>query len=141
MMHMSTALGVNCTYCHNTRAMGEWSLSPATRATAWYGIRMVRDLNKDYLEPLLGTLPPERLGKTGDVPKANCATCHQGAYKPLLGVSMLKDYAALARPMPQPEKTPEPPPQSEGMDGIDGGAPEGGASNDARTGATPSGGN
>jgi mono/diheme cytochrome c family protein len=26
----------------------------------------------------------------GDVAKVNCATCHQGAYKPLYGASMLK---------------------------------------------------
>jgi len=25
-----------------------------------------------------------------------CATCHQGAYKPLYGANMLKDYPALA---------------------------------------------
>ena len=105
MMHMSTALGVNCTYCHNTRSMGAWSTSPVTRTTAWYGIRMVREINLDYLEPLAGTFPDKRLGPTGDVPKANCATCHAGAYKPLLGVSMLKDYPALAGPQPQPPKT------------------------------------
>jgi photosynthetic reaction center cytochrome c subunit len=109
MIHMSNSLGVNCTFCHNTRSMGEWSTSPATRATAWHGIRMVRDLNKSYLEPLLGTVPPERLGALGDPPKASCATCHAGAYRPLLGVSMLKDYTALAEAKPQPEKTVEPP--------------------------------
>jgi photosynthetic reaction center cytochrome c subunit len=110
MMHMSNALGVNCTYCHNSRSMGEWSTSPATRATAWYGIRMVRELNADYLEPLQGVVPKERLGPMGDPPKANCATCHAGAYKPLLGASMLADYRALAEARPQPAKTPPPPP-------------------------------
>jgi photosynthetic reaction center cytochrome c subunit len=29
------------------------------------------------------------------VGKANCLTCHQGAYKPLYGKSMLKDYPAM----------------------------------------------
>lgn len=105
MMHMSTALGVNCTYCHNTRSMAEWSTSPATRTTAWYGIRMVRDLNGEYLEPLLPQYPANRLGATGDAPKANCQTCHQGAFKPLLGVSMLQDYLVLAAAKPQPAKT------------------------------------
>ncbi len=28
--------------------------------------------------------------------KLNCATCHQGAYKPLFGQSMLKDHPELA---------------------------------------------
>jgi photosynthetic reaction center cytochrome c subunit len=106
MIHFSNSLGVNCTYCHNTRSLGEWSTSPSTRAQAWYGIRMVRNLNKEYLEPLADTLPPNRHGaEMGDGPKLNCATCHNGAYKPLLGVSMLGDYQALAMAMPQPVKT------------------------------------
>lgn len=110
MMHISTALGVNCTHCHNTRSMADWNASPPVRAQAWYGIRLVRDLNAAYLEPLAGTFPAERLGPTGDAPKANCATCHQGAYKPLLGANMLKDYAVLAEAKPQPPKTPVAPP-------------------------------
>jgi photosynthetic reaction center cytochrome c subunit len=105
MTHMSNALGVNCTYCHNSRQWSDWSQSPATRATAWYGIRMVRDLNNAYLEPLKPQYPENRLGALGDAPKVNCTTCHQGAYKPLLGVSMLKDYPVLAEAKPQPPKT------------------------------------
>jgi photosynthetic reaction center cytochrome c subunit len=42
--------------------------------------------------------PAERLGEMGDAPKANCATCHQGAYKPLYGVSMLAEHPELASP-------------------------------------------
>ena len=98
MMHFSGALGVNCTYCHNTRAMGEWANNPPTRNTAWYGIRMLRDLNTTYLDPLQPVYPAERLGVLGDAPKANCATCHQGAYKPLYGVSMLAEHPELAAP-------------------------------------------
>ncbi len=121
MIHMSNALGVNCTFCHNTRSIGEWSTSPVTRAQAWYGIRMVREINNGFLLPLASTFPPERLGPLGDGPKANCATCHAGAYKPLLGVSMLKDYPALAEAKPQPQKTPvNPPPSTEAT--LDGGA-------------------
>jgi len=96
MIHMSKALGVNCTFCHNSRAFSEWSQSTPQRAVAWYGIRMVRDLNNAYLSPLVNTFPVQRLGALGDAPKLNCATCHQGAYKPLLGASMLKDYPELA---------------------------------------------
>ena len=95
MMHMSQGLGVNCTYCHNSRSFSAWDQSTPQRTTAWYGIRMVRDLNNAYLDPLLPTYPHNRLGPLGDAPKANCATCHQGASKPLLGVSMLKDYPEL----------------------------------------------
>jgi photosynthetic reaction center cytochrome c subunit len=96
MMHMSDGLGVGCTYCHNTQAFGSWELSPPPRQTAWHGIRMVQDLNGTYMEPLTDTFPAERLGPTGDVPKANCATCHQGVFKPLYGASMLDQYPSLS---------------------------------------------
>ena len=97
MMHMSQSLGVNCTYCHNTRSFAEWNQSPPQRATAWHGLRMVGDLNGAYMQPLQATFPANRLGPTGDVAKANCATCHQGAYKPMYGAAMLKDYPELSR--------------------------------------------
>ena len=96
MMHISKSLGVNCTYCHNTRSFAEWDQSPPQRATAWHGLRMVGDLNGAYLQPLTATFPAHRLGPTGAVAKTNCATCHQGAYQPLNGASMLKDYPELA---------------------------------------------
>lgn len=95
MMHMSQSLGVNCTYCHNTRSFAEWDGSTPQRGTAWYGIRMARDLNKDYMSPLTATFPENRLGPLGDVAKVNCATCHQGAFKPLYGASMLKEHPEL----------------------------------------------
>jgi photosynthetic reaction center cytochrome c subunit len=96
MMYFSTSLGVNCTYCHNSRAFADWSQSTPQRVTAWYGIRMVRDLNNNFLDKLQGVFPKGRLGPTGDVPKLACATCHQGVYKPLYGVSMLSTYPELA---------------------------------------------
>jgi photosynthetic reaction center cytochrome c subunit len=95
---MSQSLGVNCTYCHNTQSFSSWNNNPPQRATAWHGIRMARDLNLDYMEPLTATFPVERLGATGDVAKVHCATCHQGAYKPLNGQAMLKDFPELAKP-------------------------------------------
>jgi photosynthetic reaction center cytochrome c subunit len=100
MMHFSSALGVNCTYCHNGNSFAVWEGAPPQRATAWHGIRMVRDLNNAYLEPLVATFPKTRLGPTGDVAKVSCATCHQGAFKPLYGVAMAKDYAGLAPAAP-----------------------------------------
>jgi len=96
MMHMSSALGVNCTYCHNSRSFTSWDSSTPQRATAWYGIRMVRDVNNNYLTALTDIFPANRKGPLGDVAKVNCETCHQGVYKPLFGVSMLKDYPELA---------------------------------------------
>lgn len=95
MIHMSNALGVNCTFCHNTRAFSNWEQSTPQRVTAWHGIRMVQALNKNYLNSLQGVFPDARLGEAGDVPKLNCATCHQGASKPLLGAPMAKDYPEL----------------------------------------------
>ena len=95
MVHMSESLGVNCTYCHNSRAFQSWEESRPQRTTAWYGIRMARDLNNDYMKPLTDTFPPHRLGPTGDVAKVNCTTCHQGAFKPLYGAQMAKDFPEL----------------------------------------------
>lgn len=95
MAHMSQSLGVNCTYCHNSRNFGDWGQSTPQRVTAWHGIRMARDLNKEYLDSLTATFPAARKGPGGDVAKVNCATCHQGAYKPLFGQSMLKGHPEL----------------------------------------------
>jgi photosynthetic reaction center cytochrome c subunit len=100
MTHISSALNVNCTYCHNTRSFGSWDGNPPQRATAWYGIRLARDLNVAYLEPLRSAFPANRLGPTGDSPKVNCATCHQGVYKPLNGAPLIKDYPELVGPRP-----------------------------------------
>lgn len=102
MMHMSDSLGVNCTYCHNTQAFASWEQSPPARVSAWYGIRMVRELNNEYLIPLGPEYPAHRLGELGDAPKANCATCHQGLYQPLWGADMLADYPSLSGPGPGP---------------------------------------
>jgi photosynthetic reaction center cytochrome c subunit len=99
MLSMTKALGVNCNYCHLTRAFAAWDGGPPQRVTAWHGIRMVRDLNNNYLNPLKSVFPEERLGaEQGDAPKVNCATCHNGAYKPLFGVSMLRDFPELKGP-------------------------------------------
>lgn len=111
MMHVSKALGVNCTFCHNSQSFRSWSLSSAQRATAWYGIRMVRDVNGSHIMPLAqaGTFPPNRLGPAGQPLQVNCLTCHQGVNKPLGGVSMINDYPYL-RPAGY---VPRPPSQAE----------------------------
>jgi photosynthetic reaction center cytochrome c subunit len=95
MNHMSESLGVNCTFCHNSRSFIGWEGSPPARMNAWYGIRMVRDINTTFMHPLAPEYPAYRLGPTGDAGKANCATCHRGLNKPLNGVSMLQDYPTL----------------------------------------------
>jgi len=118
MVHMSQGLGVNCTFCHNSRAWGSWEQSPPQRLSAWYGIRMTRAVNHDYIEPLTpqwvanprgpadGPHQP-RLGPQGDALKVNCATCHQGANRPLLGAPMLADYPELNLVSRDPLRTSE----------------------------------
>lgn len=95
MMHMSSSLNVNCTYCHNSQSWQNWSESRPQRVQAWYGIRMVRNVNADYISPLASVFPAYRKGPAGDPYKVNCTTCHQGLNKPLGGVSMLPDYPFL----------------------------------------------
>lgn len=95
MISMSRSLGVNCAFCHNSPRWSSWEQSTPQRLTALRGIRMARALNNDYLLPLQPVFPAERLGPQGDVPKIQCSTCHQGAYKPLYGAQIARDYPAL----------------------------------------------
>ena len=117
MMHMSSSLNVNCTFCHNSASWQSWSQSRPQRVGAWYGIRMVRNVNDQYMGSLASVFPAYRKGPHGDVLKVNCSTCHQGLNKPLGGVSMVKDYPALRGtgvPVPVegvvPAAPPPPPP-------------------------------
>jgi photosynthetic reaction center cytochrome c subunit len=95
MMHFANSLGVGCTYCHNSRALGDWEQSPPARMQAFHATYMLREANNEYMIPLQDQYPEKRLGPTGDAPKANCKTCHQGVNKPLYGAAMLKDYPSL----------------------------------------------
>jgi len=95
MMHMSTALGINCTGCHNTQSFSSWDMSRAQRTTAYYGIRMVRQINSEYIDSLQSVFPANRKGPMGDPLKVNCLTCHQGLSKPLGGVSMTSQAPIL----------------------------------------------
>jgi photosynthetic reaction center cytochrome c subunit len=95
MISQSKSLGVNCTYCHNSRAFNSWTEAPPQRVVAYHGILMLRDLNENYLAPLAPVYPDVRLGPMGDAPKAQCTTCHNGVYKPLYGAQMAKHYPAV----------------------------------------------
>ncbi len=101
MIHFAQSLGVNCTYCHNSRAFGDWSQSTPQRISAWHAIRMVRDINLNYMDTLRDVFPVGRLGTSGDAPKVACATCHQGVFKPLYGVNMVNAFPELKQPGPQ----------------------------------------
>lgn len=121
MMHFSDSLGVNCTYCHNSRVWRSWEQSPPQRSVAWYGIRMLRDVNNEYMVTLKDRYPAYRIGPTGDAPKANCKTCHQGVYKPLLGQNMVEKWPSLTAATPY---TPPPaPPPTKTATAADDGAP------------------
>jgi photosynthetic reaction center cytochrome c subunit len=116
MTIMAKSLGVNCNYCHNTQALAQWKESSPTRVTAWYGIRMVRSLNNNYEASIDSTLPASRHGPMGDNPNIYCATCHNGVFKPLYGISMLKDFPELKGDPDQVQdylswKAPMPPPK------------------------------
>ncbi len=100
MMRFSSALNVNCTYCHNSNNFADWSNSSPQRALAWYAIRMTREMNRDYIQPLAPVFPASGKGPMGDPWKVNCMTCHQGVNKPMGGVSMLGDHPALKGPRP-----------------------------------------
>jgi photosynthetic reaction center cytochrome c subunit len=101
MMHYSQALGVNCAFCHNSRAFDDWTQSTPQRVKAFYAEAMLRDLNSHYMVPLTQVFPIDLRGPQGDVAKINCATCHQGAFKPLLGAAMAQNFPELeGKPYP-----------------------------------------
>lgn len=99
MMQMSNSLGVNCTYCHQSRAMADWSQSPPNRLNGYSGIKMTVALNQTYFSQLAKYLPKESLGKMGDAPKINCKSCHTGREKPVGGMLRMT-YPGLIGPMP-----------------------------------------
>ncbi|WP_348760466.1 photosynthetic reaction center cytochrome PufC [uncultured Salinisphaera sp.] len=99
MIHMSNALGVNCSYCHNSRAFSSWDgQSRPNKIRAWYGIHMLRELNTTYMNSLADVFPANRKGPDGKPFGINCQTCHQGVYKPLYGQKVIADYPELAVP-------------------------------------------
>jgi photosynthetic reaction center cytochrome c subunit len=79
---------------------------------------MARAVNRDYVEPLSPVFlanrtghpdapSPLRVGANGDALKVNCATCHAGVNRPLLGAPMLRDYPELNLVTRNPLRTSE----------------------------------
>jgi photosynthetic reaction center cytochrome c subunit len=96
MNYFSNSLGVNCVFCHNSRAFYDGGQVTPQWATASLGIAMVLELNTEYLVPLKDTYPPERLGPIyADAPKVACRTCHKGYQRPLQGMNMTADWPEL----------------------------------------------
>lgn len=97
MNYISNSLGVNCLFCHNSRAFYDGAEVTPQWGTEMLGISMVQELNNEYLIPLKDSYPPERLGPVHqDAPKAACRTCHKGYQQPLQGTNVIKDWPELA---------------------------------------------
>lgn len=104
MNYVSNSLGVNCTFCHNTRAFYDGSQVTPQWGTEMLGIQMVLEINNDHLVPLEGLYPPERLGPVfQDAPKAACKTCHKGYQQPLQGTNVIQDWPELATTSGEPD--------------------------------------
>ncbi len=110
MMQMSQQIGVNCGYCHASRAFQDWAQSTPMRWTGYYSLRLIRDLNRNYLLPFAKIIPQQRdLAHQTGVPVIpasekgqqpgnallTCETCHYRLPKPMNGANMLKDYPGL----------------------------------------------
>ncbi len=113
MMQMSDGIGVNCGYCHDSRAFYDWSQSTPARWVGYYGIAMTRDLNRNFLLPVAGVIPQDREqpGKTREPilparetgPQAGnglvlCATCHHNAPRLPGAGDPLRDFPTLRGP-------------------------------------------
>lgn len=102
MMQMSNALGVNCTYCHQSRALFDWKQSPPQRLHGYSGLKMTAMLNQNFfsrLTPLVRRAVPSQIGKMGDAGMADCKTCHQGSEETPGGMTHAL-YPALIGPIP-----------------------------------------
>ena len=110
MMQMSVQIGVNCGYCHASRAFQDWSQSTPMRWTGYYSLRLIRDLNRNYLLPFAKIIPQQRAlehptslpviaaNERGQQPGnalLTCETCHYRLPKPMNGANMVKDYPGL----------------------------------------------
>ena len=97
MNYFSNSLGVNCVFCHNSRAFYDGAQVTPQWSTASLGIIMVQEVIEDYLLPLADVYPPERLGPVfNDAPLAACRTCHQGYQQPMQGLNVIANYPELA---------------------------------------------
>jgi photosynthetic reaction center cytochrome c subunit len=97
MNYIANSLGVNCVFCHNSRAFYDGAQVTPQWSTASLGIIMVQEQLELYILPLADVLPAERLGPIyADVPKLACRTCHQGEQQPLNGLNVIANWPELA---------------------------------------------
>ncbi|PWJ21716.1 photosynthetic reaction center cytochrome PufC [Jannaschia seohaensis] len=101
MNYFANSLGVNCVFCHNSRAFYDGAQFTPQWGAASLAIEMVRGMNNEFLEPLGPEYPEHRLGPVyADAPKAACKTCHKGYNKPMQGLNMAADWPELASTEP-----------------------------------------
>ena len=128
MMQMSDGMGVNCGYCHNSRAFFDWGQSTPARWIGMNGMYMTQAINNEFILPLNIAMPQLRdIHHNGRLPitpvqesnpqdgngLAVCETCHYQQPKPLNGLNgrnVLADYPALAGPSAAPPPRPIPAP-------------------------------
>jgi len=104
MNYVSNSLGVNCVFCHNSRAFYDPGQVTLQWSTASLGILMVQDIIEQHLLPLGDVYPEERLGPVfGDAPLAACRTCHQGQQRPMRGMNVIVNYPELATTSGEPD--------------------------------------
>lgn len=97
MNYFANSLGVNCVFCHNSRAFYDPEQFTPQWSLAQLGRQMVIEMNAEYLIPLKDTYPENRLGPIyGDAPKAACRTCHKGYQRPMQGLNVIADWPELA---------------------------------------------
>ena len=127
MMQYSDGIGVNCGFCHNSRAFNDWSESTPYRWSGYNALRLVRDLNSNFLLKIAAAMPQTRQlmretslpvipAQQRGVQEGNglvvCATCHLGLPKPLNGANMVHDYPAMTT-APQANSTQADPSQAD----------------------------
>lgn len=113
MMQLSDGMGVNCGFCHNSRAFWDWSQSTPQRWTAYYAIQQIRELNNNFLLKLADAIPMKRIrvhetslpvlpAVEAGVQEGNglavCATCHYSQPKPMGGADVISTYPSLVGP-------------------------------------------
>ena len=96
MNYFANSLGVNCVFCHNSRAFYDTAQVTPQWGTAQLGRQMVIETNVEYVIPVGDELPENRLGPVHmDPPKVGFQTCHKGQVKPLQGLAMIEDWPEL----------------------------------------------
>ena len=120
MMQMSLQIGVNCGFCHNSRALDDWSQSTPERWVGFYALRMIRDLNRTYLLPLADLIPQQKklttetavpaipehqLGQQPGNALLTCGTCHHGLPRPLQGANLGSSYPELTGAQPESQES------------------------------------